>query len=147
MRSPFLPLALLAVSLTLGGCDMLGIESATVVAEKRTAEGKALGAACRHAGRAIEDCYTLNKKSDKAAMYTGWREMDDYMRENKLEPVIPVVPRDPPKPKPKPPVEGEESEGHAAGDGHAADDGKPADKAEDKAEGHTAHKPAGKSAH
>ncbi len=135
MRSPLLSLALLVSALTLGGCDMLGIESATVVAEKRNAEGKALGAACRHAGRAIEDCYTLNKKSDKAAMYTGWREMDDYMRENKLEPVIPVVPRDPPKPKPKPkpPVDGEEGDGHGtASDGQAADDDKAADKADDK---------------
>lgn len=148
MRSPLLSLALLASALTLGGCDMLGIESATVVAEKRTAEGKALGAACRHAGRAIEDCYTLNKKSDKAAMYTGWREMDDYMRENKLEPVIPVVPRDPPKPKPKPPADGEEGDGHgAAADGHAAGDDKAADKADDKSADKSTPKSASKAAH
>ncbi|MDZ7812730.1 MAG: hypothetical protein U5L74_06285 [Ideonella sp.] len=146
MRSPLLPLALLATTLTLGGCDMLGIESATVVAEKRNAEGKALGAACRHAGRAIEDCYTLNKKSDKAAMYTGWREMDDYMRENKLEPVIPVVPRDPPKPKPKPPADGEEGDDHgAAADGHTAGDDKAADKAGDKAGDKSADKSTPKS--
>ncbi len=148
MRSPLLSLALLASALTLGGCDMLGIESATVVAEKRNAEGKALGAACRHAGRAIEDCYTLNKKSDKAAMYTGWREMDDYMRENKLEPVIPVVPRDPPKPKPKPPVDGEEGDGHgAASDGQAAGDDKAADKADDKSADKSTPKSASKAAH
>ncbi len=79
------------VCLWLAGCDMLGIEGAAVVAERKAAEGKAVGAACRHAGRAIEDCYTLNKKADKAAIYTGWREMDDYMRENKLEPVPPQL--------------------------------------------------------
>jgi len=28
---------------------------------------------------------------DKAAIYAGWREMDDYMRENKLEAVAPTL--------------------------------------------------------
>jgi hypothetical protein len=85
--------------LWLAGCDQLGIEGATVVAERKAAEGKAVGAACRHAGRAIEDCYTLNKKADKASIYAGWREMDDYMRENKLEPVAPQLKADAPKAK------------------------------------------------
>jgi hypothetical protein len=62
------------------------------VAAKREAEGKAIGGACRHAGRAIEDCYTLNRKVDKGAMFAGWREMNDYMRENKIEVVAPVLP-------------------------------------------------------
>jgi len=106
MRRPLLTLLVLASAL-LAGCDMLGIESATVTAEKRSAEGKAIGAACRHAGRAIEDCYTLNKKGEKASIYAGWREMDDYMRENKLEPVAPVLPA--PGTKPKPPVDGDEA--------------------------------------
>ena len=65
MRRTLLPL-LAMTSILLAGCDQLGIESATVTAEKRSAEGKAIGAACRHAGRAIEDCYTLNKKGEKA---------------------------------------------------------------------------------
>lgn len=77
----------------LGGCDLLGLESATQIAARREGEGKAIGAACRHAARAIEDCYTLNRKADKAAVFAGWREMDDYMRENKLEPVRPELPR------------------------------------------------------
>jgi len=86
------PLALAALaSLLLAGCDLLGIEGASALAERRAAEGKAIGAACRNAARAIEDCYTLNKKADKAAIYAGWREMDDYMRENKLEPVAPQL--------------------------------------------------------
>ena len=87
------------VCLWLAGCDLLGIEGATVVAERKAAEGKAVGAACRHAGRAIEDCYTLNKKAEKAAIYAGWREMDDYMRENKLEPVPPQLKAEAPKSK------------------------------------------------
>jgi hypothetical protein len=90
-RCPHLALTCL-VLLLLSGCDMLGIETATVVAAKREAEGKAIGSACRHAGRAIEDCYTLNRRADKGAMFNGWREMNDYMRENKIEVVAPVLP-------------------------------------------------------
>jgi hypothetical protein len=90
LRRALLTLAALA-TLGLAGCDLLGIEGAAAVAERKSAEGKAVGAACRHAGRAIEDCYALNKKAEKAAIYAGWREMDDYMRENKLEPVPPQL--------------------------------------------------------
>ncbi len=77
--------------LLLGGCDALGIESASAVAGRKEAEGKAIGGACRHAGRAIEDCYTMNKKADKAAVFAGWREMNDYMRENKIEAIAPTA--------------------------------------------------------
>jgi len=73
------------------GCDQLGIESATAAAARRESEGKAVGAACRHAGRAIEDCFALNRRIDKASIYAGWREMDDYMRENKIQAVAPVL--------------------------------------------------------
>ena len=90
---PRLPLALSLLLLNiLGGCDVLGIESASTLAARRDTEGKAIGAACRQAGRAIEDCYTLNRKADKGAMFAGWREMNDYMRENKLEAVTPQLP-------------------------------------------------------
>lgn len=75
----------------LAGCDMLGIESATAVAARKEAEGKAVGAACRHAARAIEDCYAMNKKADKAAVFAGWKEMNDYMRENNIEAVPPTA--------------------------------------------------------
>jgi hypothetical protein len=79
----------LAGLVTLTACDMLGVESASATAARREAEGKAIGGACRHAGRAIEDCYGLNRKADKAAVFAGWREMNDYMRENKVETVVP----------------------------------------------------------
>ena len=69
------------------GCDALGIDTPEKLAAVREADGKAIGGACRHAGRAIEDCYTLNKRADKAAVFAGWRDMNDYMRENKIEPV------------------------------------------------------------
>jgi hypothetical protein len=81
----------LAVLSTLAGCDQLGLEAASVTAARVEADGKAVGAACRHGGRAIEDCFTLNRRVDKAAIYAGWREMDDYMRENKLEAVAPTL--------------------------------------------------------
>lgn len=83
-----LPLLLLTL---VAGCDMLGIESPEKVAANREADGKAIGGACRHAGRAIEDCYALNKKADRAAVFAGWREMNDYMRENQLQEVAPQV--------------------------------------------------------
>ncbi len=81
----------LLVSLLLSGCDLLGIEPASALVARKEAEGKAVGGACRHAGRAIEDCYTMNKKADKAAVFAGWREMNDYMRENKIEEVRPLA--------------------------------------------------------
>ena len=98
MRLAFASPLLLAACLLASGCDQLGIETPAVAKANKEADAKAIGGACRHAGRAIEDCYTLNKKSDKAAMYAGWREMNEYMRENKLDPVLPVI-----KPEPEPP--------------------------------------------
>jgi hypothetical protein len=82
---------LLTLPAWLAGCDLLGIEPASSVAARREAEGKAVGGACRHAGRAIEDCYTLNKRADKAAVFAGWREMNDYMRENDIPTVAPQL--------------------------------------------------------
>ena len=81
----------LAAAASAAGCDMLGIESAEKVAAARDADGKAIGGACRHAGRAIEDCFAIYKKADRAAVFTGWRDMNDYMRENKIEPVPPQL--------------------------------------------------------
>jgi len=106
-------LPLMAVCALLGACDMLGIDSPEKIAATREADGKAVGGACRHAGRAIEDCYLMNKKADRAAVFAGWREMNDYMRENKIEAVAPQVPV-------------------AATGAAAADDAEPADKAADK---------------
>ena len=88
-------IAIVFASALLAGCDMvtgaLGIESPEKVAAAREAEGKAVGGACRHAGRAIEDCYTMNKRAEKASVFAGWRDMNDYMRENKIEPVAPQM--------------------------------------------------------
>ena len=78
-----LPLALLA------GCGLTGGESAEAAAARKEAEGRAVGGACRHAGRAIEDCFALNKRVEKSAVFAGWRDMNDYMRENKIDAVAP----------------------------------------------------------
>ncbi len=80
-------------SMGLGGCDQLGIETPQKAGERLEADAKAIGSACRHAMRAIEDCYVLNPKAERSSVFVGWREMDEYMRENKLEGVAPVVPR------------------------------------------------------
>lgn len=70
--------------LLLGGCDIPGLGPDPRVVQ-REAEASAIGGACRHALRGLEDCYTLNPKSPKAAVFAGWKDMDVYMRENKLE--------------------------------------------------------------
>jgi hypothetical protein len=107
MRRPLaLAFALLAVAL-LAGCDMLGIESAEKTAAAREADGKAVGGACRHAGRAIEDCYAIYRKADRAAIFAGWRDMNDYMRENKIEPVAPQLTAQAAAPKAAAPSKGE----------------------------------------
>ncbi len=100
MRRALVSPLLLALCLLAAGCEQLGIETPAVAKAVKEADAKAVGGACRHADRAIEDCYTLNKKSDKAAMYAGWREMNEYMRENKLEAVLPVIKPEPAAPKP-----------------------------------------------
>ena len=80
-------LRLLAISgvLLLAACDKipgLGPDPRVV---QREEEAKAIGGACRHALRGLEDCYTMNPKSAKASVFAGWKDMDAYMRENKLE--------------------------------------------------------------
>ena len=122
--------ALLLAALGATGCNLFGSEAAEAAVARREADGKAVGGACRHAGRAIEDCYTLNRRADKAAVYAGWREMNDYMRENKLEPVAPQL--------------SAETVAQAA-DGEAKKGARPVDKAADKAADKTPEKPADRS--
>ena len=117
-----LRLLLLALSvIALPGCDQvagkLGLEDPAVKAAKNEAEGKAVGSACRHSGRAIEDCYSIYSWLPKAGIFAGWREMDEYMRQNSLETVAPQLP--PPEPpgakkKKKPAEAGESSEADTA---------------------------------
>jgi hypothetical protein len=76
---------LLSMTLLLGGCDLIDQLLADPKAIQKEADAKAIGSACRHGMRSIEDCYTLNEKASKAAIFTGWKDMDQYMRDNKIE--------------------------------------------------------------
>lgn len=72
------------IAILLAGCDIPGMGPDPRIAQ-REAEAKAIGGACRYGLRGIEDCYSLNEDASKAAIFTGWKEMDEYMRENKIE--------------------------------------------------------------
>lgn len=102
LLKPFLA-ATFALSLT--GCDQLlsqlGIDDPSKKVAAKEAEGKAVGGACRHAGRAIEDCYSVYTWVPKEAIFAGWREMDAYMRENEIQTISPQLPPPPPPPDPK----------------------------------------------
>ena len=83
----------------LTGCeDMLafgehfGFEPTEQKNQRLMAEGKAVGNACRHAGRAIEDCYTIYSWLPRAGIFEGWLAMDQYMREHSIKPVQPTLP-------------------------------------------------------
>ena len=85
-----LRLTTLGVALLLAGCEIPGMGPDPKIAA-RLADGKAIGSACRHALRGIEDCYALNEKALKTAVFEGWKEMDQYMRDNKIDGVAPQV--------------------------------------------------------
>lgn len=120
----FLPLILIS----LAGCDQvnqkLGLEDSAAKDARLEPEGKAVGGACRQSGRAIEDCYSIYNWLPKAAVFAGWREMDEYMRQNQIETVAPQLPPpEPPGPKKKkkkavePEGESKPAEGKAADTG------------------------------
>lgn len=73
-------------------CDAVQERMGIPIAAKVEAEGRAIGSACRHAGRGLEDCYRLNAKADKAAVHTGWREMNEYMLKNNMQAIAPEFP-------------------------------------------------------
>lgn len=119
--------ALFAAAALLGGCDYLGIQGESDKAAAREADGRAIGSACRHAGRALEDCYAYNPGASKAAVFTGWKSMNDYMAENKIETIKPAVEPKLPgarrKPAGEPSEDGAKAES-AHGEGVAKDAGK-----------------------
>jgi hypothetical protein len=81
MRNVWVCLPLL---LTLGGCNWFN----NVTGLTREAN-KAVGAACRQTGRSLEECYLRNPDADKAALYSGWREMHEYMEKHNLQTMAP----------------------------------------------------------
>ncbi|MES2950154.1 MAG: hypothetical protein V4858_16555 [Pseudomonadota bacterium] len=79
-------LILLSMALTLlAGCDNVAALLADPKVAQRIADSKAIGSACRYGMRSIEDCYALNEKASKASIFDGWKEMDQYMRDNKID--------------------------------------------------------------
>jgi hypothetical protein len=82
-------LVLPILALALNGCEIPGLGDSAKVAEAKEADGRAIGGACRHSGRALEDCYVMNPKALRSAIYAGWRDMDGYMRDNDIKPVVP----------------------------------------------------------
>ena len=84
-------IVLLTVPL-LGGCEQLMDRLEIANPKKIQAEGMAIGSACRHAGRGLEDCYRLNPEANKPAVFEGWREMNEYMMKNNMQAVPSLLP-------------------------------------------------------
>lgn len=116
---------LLLISVPLSGCDQLSERAGFANPAKVEAEGKAIGGACRHAGRGLEDCYRLNKNASKPAIFAGWKEMNEYMVKNNMQAVEPTIAVD----LIKLPKKG-------LADEHAAED-----KSKDKADAHKSDEP------
>ena len=85
LASPALRLLAFSSILLLTACDKIpGLGPDPRVAQPEE-EAKAIGRACRHALRGLEDCYTLNPKAPKALVFAGWKDMDAYMRDNNIQ--------------------------------------------------------------
>lgn len=95
-------LVLILLTPLLASCEQLGLEDPVAEKAREEAEGKAIGGGCRQTGRALEDCYQINRRAPKAAIFAGWRDMDAYMRENKIEDIKPDFPMKPPPGKGRP---------------------------------------------
>jgi len=132
---------LLLVCLTVGlaGCDLEALLADPKVVQKE-ADSRAIGGACRHGLRSIEDCYSMNEKASKAAIFAGWKDMDQYMRDNKIDGIEPKGLK-PPAPAASTPT------GENAGASEPASDNKaeataPKDNAKASSKSKTAKKPA-----
>ncbi|MBV1776385.1 hypothetical protein KSF73_11750 [Burkholderiaceae bacterium DAT-1] len=110
-------LLFLTLCLSLCGCEKF-----TEITNQAKFNGRAIGAACRQSGRSLEDCFQRNPRVARADIFSGWKEMNEYMMAKKLE-IIPPPP-DKPKSEPEPNVEinaGEDASS-AKDDKHAKDD-------------------------
>lgn len=116
-----------ACVLLLPGCDQISERAGFPDPGKLEAEGKAIGGACRHAGRGLEDCYRLNKEAAKSAVYAGWKEMNEYMVKNNMQAVEPTIPPGSEKPPKKMKKAAEDTE-----EAEKEDASKTTEKAKDK---------------
>lgn len=78
-------LLVLVAAGALAACDIPGISPDPRVV-MREAESRAIGAACRLAVRGLEECYENNPRALKTAIFDGWRDMDQYIRDNRDSP-------------------------------------------------------------
>lgn len=84
MKSVKTLVLILPMILMLSGCDQM-----LEMLNKQKANGKAIGASCRHSGRSLEDCFRRNSKVAKADIFAGWKEMNEYMQAKKINEVAP----------------------------------------------------------
>lgn len=87
----------------LSACDRLADMLELPDPTQEAADAEAIGSACRQTGRSIEDCYALNPDAQKAAVFLGWKSMNDYMMEHNLKEVPSVVARNAPSLPAQPP--------------------------------------------
>lgn len=71
---------LLVAIFALSGCEYLKDNTEEIAMNN----AKAIGAGCRQVGTPLVECYSSNGKVIKAGIFTGWKEMDQYMRENNI---------------------------------------------------------------
>lgn len=114
---------LMMVILLLAGCDQIKERAGFPDPARVEAEGRAIGGACRHAGRGLEDCYRLNAEASKPAIYAGWKEMNEYMAKNNIAAVEPTIPPEALLP-PEPPPRKKSRKADAEGQDDADEDGK-----------------------
>ncbi len=88
-------LAILSFALLLTGCDQITALMTDPRIAQRAADAKAIGSACRYGLRSIEDCYALNDKVSKSGIFDGWKEMDQYMRDNKIDGIPSSISKNP----------------------------------------------------
>lgn len=82
-----------AVSFSLSACDYISsFSKPKQTPEEAKAEGIALGAGCRQAGQSLEDCYQRNPDALKAGIFTGWKDMHEYMAAKGIQTVAPPAP-------------------------------------------------------
>ncbi len=120
---------MIPILLLLAGCDQISERAGFPDPAKMEADGKAIGGACRHAGRGLEDCYRLNKAASKAAIYAGWKEMNEYMAKNNMQEVEPTI-----SPLAQEAAKMKESSGHGEKDAGKEGDKKADKKGEKKSE-------------
>lgn len=84
MKSVKTLVLLLPLFFMLTACDQV-----LELVNKQKANGKAIGASCRHSGRSLEDCFRRNSKVAKADIFAGWKEMNEYMQAKKINEVAP----------------------------------------------------------